>query len=129
MDKPKQVFVVHGDDDVCDSFAKKLSGEYGIPAFAPFSGTVYNLAEEKFEVITRGIPIRREDEKDASKRAGGVFARLLAAADRLRRVVMHNEGGANNCLLYTSGSAFRLSVAESNQSCRLQSCIKMKTLL
>ena len=98
MDKPRQVFVVHGDDDVCDSFAGKLSKEYGISAFAPFSGTVYNLAEEKFEVITKGIPIRREDEKDASKRAGGVFARLLAAADRLRRVVMHNEGGANKDL-------------------------------
>ena len=98
MDKPRQVFVVHGDDDVCDSFAGKLSKEYGISAFAPFSGMVYNLAEEKFEVITKGIPIRREDEKDASKRAGGVFARLLAAADRLRRVVMHNEGGANKDL-------------------------------
>ena len=47
MDKPRQVFVVHGDDDVCDSFAGKLSKEYGISAFAPFSGTVYNLAEVK----------------------------------------------------------------------------------
>ena len=34
----------------------------------------------------------------ATKKAAGVFARLLAACDRLRRVVMHNEGGANKDL-------------------------------
>jgi len=35
---------------------------------------------------------------EATKKAAGVFARLLAACDRLRRVVMHNEGGANKDL-------------------------------
>lgn len=98
MDKPKQVFVVHGDDEVCDHFAKKLSEEYDINAYAPFSGTVYNLAKETFEVMTQGTLVTREAERETTKRASGVFGRLLASVDRLRRVCLNSEGGANKDL-------------------------------
>lgn len=98
MEKPKQVFVVHGDDEVCENFAGKLRDEYGINAFAPFSGTVYDLAKETFETVTEGVPIRRGEESEAAKRAAGVFGRLLAAVDRLRRVVLGSEGCANKDL-------------------------------
>ena len=39
MEKPSQVFVVHGDDTVCDAFAETVKETYGINAMAPFSGS------------------------------------------------------------------------------------------
>ena len=37
-------------------------------------------------------------EKPAAKRAGTVFARLVAAGERLMAVIRKNEGGANKDL-------------------------------
>ena len=98
MEKPSQVFVVHGDDTVCDAFAETVKETYGINAMAPFSGSSYDLKEGCFVTVTKGIPIQKPAVNEATKKAAGVFARLLAACDRLRRVVMHNEGGANKDL-------------------------------
>ena len=98
MEKPSQVFVVHGDDTVCDAFAEMVKETYGINAMAPFSGSSYDLKEGCFVTVTKGIPIQKPAVNEATKKAAGVFARLLAACDRLRRVVMHNEGGANKDL-------------------------------
>ncbi len=50
---PSQVFVTHGDDEVCDIFAKRLEEELGYKAMAPYSGTVYDLIEEKFLEVTK----------------------------------------------------------------------------
>ncbi len=57
--KPKQVFVVHGDDEVATAFSQDLQDEFGYTAMAPFSGTRYDLANGKFIEITRGIPISK----------------------------------------------------------------------
>lgn len=97
MEKPEQVFVVHGDDKVCDTFAGLLREKFGLKADAPFSGSVYDLKEGCFTTVTKGIPIRK-DTVETAKRAAGVFDRLLAACDRLRAVVMGNRGGANKDL-------------------------------
>ena len=57
--KPRQVFVVHGEDQVAEQFAKTLNEDCAIRAFAPFSGTRYDLASGKFIEITKGIPITK----------------------------------------------------------------------
>lgn len=95
-EKPKMTFIVHGDDKVCDIFADRLNREEGIPASAPFSGSVYDLAEGSWLKVTRGIPI--QPEKESRRRADGIFARLVAAGERLCRVIKRNEGGANKDL-------------------------------
>ena len=95
-EKPKMTFIVHGDDKVCDIFADRLNREEGIPASAPFSGSVYDLAEGCWLKVTRGIPI--QPEKESRRRADGIFARLVAAGERLCRVIKRNEGGANKDL-------------------------------
>lgn len=97
MDPPKQVFVVHGDDEVCDHFAETVTEKFGVSAMAPYSGTSYDLAAGSFVVVTKGIPIKREGSL-AAKKAVGIFARLVEAGDRLRRVIMNNQGGANKDL-------------------------------
>ena len=43
--KPERVFVVHGDAQVCDIFTDYLKDELGYNAYAPYSGTVVNLAK------------------------------------------------------------------------------------
>ena len=42
--RPQKVFVVHGEDEVCDIFAKLLRDEHGYDAYAPYSGTQFDLA-------------------------------------------------------------------------------------
>ncbi len=62
MERPKHVFVVHGDDEVCDTFAATVKEKFGMEADAPFSGTSYDLKEGCFITVTEGIPIKREAE-------------------------------------------------------------------
>ncbi|MBS6395920.1 MAG: MBL fold metallo-hydrolase [Clostridiales bacterium] len=93
---PQMVFVVHGEDEVCDSFAAHLNEECRIPAFAPFSGALYDLAAGVWLKEGQRIPV--STEKPASKRKSEVFTRLLEAGKRLMQVIYHNEGGANKDL-------------------------------
>ncbi len=95
--KPDMVFTVHGDDEVCDIFADRLRKELGLNASAPFSGAVFDLTEGKWLVETEGIPVAKA-VTPARKRSDSVFARLVAAGERLARVILHNEGGANKDL-------------------------------
>ena len=43
-EKPKRVFIVHGNDEVTDDFAEYLRKEYGYETFAPYSGAEVDLA-------------------------------------------------------------------------------------
>ena len=94
--KPDMVFMVHGEDNTCSLFAEKLEKEEKIPASAPFSGSIYDLAAGRWLKQTEGV--LREKEGAARRKADGVFARLVAAGERLRQVILHNEGGANKDL-------------------------------
>ncbi len=93
---PKMVFIVHGDDEVTDSFAAYLHDEHGFNTYAPFSGTRYDLIADEFEEETVGVRI--EGAKKKIRTASTVFERLLAAGQRLLAVINHNEGGANKDL-------------------------------
>ncbi|MDO4966168.1 MAG: MBL fold metallo-hydrolase [Lachnospiraceae bacterium] len=93
--KPDRVFVVHGDDEVTDKFAEYLKTEHGFDTYAPFSGTVFDLATNSFEVETKGIRITATKK---TRQVSAVFERLLAAGQRLLLVIQHNEGGANKDL-------------------------------
>lgn len=92
--KPERVFIVHGEDSVCESFKECLIHEYGFDAYAPYSGTRFNLADNEVEYAAP--PIRLEKKK--TKSVSDVFQRLLAAGQRLLAVIQHNEGGANKDL-------------------------------
>lgn len=91
-EKPRKVFVVHGEDTVCTSFAECLKVEYGHHAYAPYSGTVFNLASGKLEYEAEPIPVKK---KGKSPVAAGVYARLLAAAQRLLALVQKKDGMPN----------------------------------
>ena len=97
-EKPKRVFVAHGDDQVCDIFAKRLETELGYSALAPYSGTEVDLLTNEVTKHTVGIVVKHTEQKAKSRKAAGVFARLVAAGQRLMAVIRRNEGGANKDL-------------------------------
>lgn len=91
---PSQVFVVHGDDQVTDEFARTITDTFGCPALAPYSGGCVDLSTG--EVLTIGVrEPKKAAEKPARVRAEAAFNRLVAAAKRLLEVVYKNEGLAN----------------------------------
>jgi metallo-beta-lactamase family protein len=75
--KPRAVFVNHGDEAAVTAFADLL-GKQGYTAYAPHSGTVYDLLAGKFQRVTRGVPVRR---------AAAVHAALVRAAEDLLDLV------------------------------------------
>lgn len=91
--KPDKVFVVHGEDNVCTLFTECLKGEYGLNAYAPYSGTRFNLISGEFISEAKPIPVKKKAHAAAT-----VFTRLLAAGQRLLVVIHKNEGGANKDL-------------------------------
>lgn len=93
QEKPRRVFVVHGEDTVCKLFAQCLWAEHGIKAHAPYSGTEFNLLTDRFEYEAEPIPVKKK-----ARTVSDVFARLLAAGQRLLAVIHRNEGGANKDL-------------------------------
>lgn len=97
---PEKVFVTHGDDSVCELFAGRLREELHLDATAPYSGTIYDLANNEFVKETQPVEIKKDTEAAAASAARGntVFSRLLAAGHRLLTVIKHNEGGANKDL-------------------------------
>lgn len=97
-EKPSRVFVCHGEDTVTDIFAKRLHDELGYESYAPYSGTVFDLAANEFIEEAEPVRIVKASDKPAARRANSVFERLLAAGQRLLTVIRHNEGGANKDL-------------------------------
>ena len=91
--KPKLVFVNHGESDSCEDFTKCLETEYGYKAFAPYSGTVFDLREEKFLECPEGIPI--EKESTGRQRTNSTYERLLSNGQRLMEIIKKSEGMPN----------------------------------
>lgn len=91
--KPEKIFVVHGESSVCDSFAACLEKEHGYSAYAPYSGTRFDLLTGEAEYEAAPVPIQKK-----VRTVSDVFTRLLAAGQRLMAVIRKNEGCANKDL-------------------------------
>ncbi len=92
-DRPRRIFVVHGNDGVCDGFAALLEKETGIAAVAPYSGDVYDLAADA--LIAAGSRERKERKAGDARVSSGVFDRLLAAGERLMAAIRRSKGRPN----------------------------------
>lgn len=92
--KPRQVFVVHGEDKAADGFAALLKS-MGYNAMAPFSGTRYDLATGKFIEEAKGVPI----SKSAKGRiVSDSFTRLRYTSKCLAELVEQSAGLPNKDL-------------------------------
>ncbi len=95
-EETKMVFVVHGDNEVTEKFRDLINREYGFNAYAPYSGTSFDLIKGEFITETKGVPVVRKTYEKV--RITTVFERLLAAGERLLNVIRKNEHGANKDL-------------------------------
>ena len=98
--KPKRVFVVHGEDGVEQSFCALLHEKLGLQAEAPYSGTVWNLADNVCEKKTEGVPFVRLDAEGhplpaAASTKTTPYLRLEHTADRLQSLVRALKGRPN----------------------------------
>ncbi|MDO5402879.1 MAG: MBL fold metallo-hydrolase [Eubacteriales bacterium] len=94
-EKPEKVFVVHGEDEVCEEFTACLRDEYGYDAVAPYTGASFNLTE--FACLEEGHR-EKKSRRVVAKKNQTVYDRLIAAGKRLMVVITHNEGGTNKDL-------------------------------
>ena len=90
---PQKIFVVHGDDQVCDAFAAHLERELSVSAVAPYSGDCYDLLTG--EMVAKGSREHASGKKTGEKTISNVFSRLLAAGQRLLTVINRCEGMPN----------------------------------
>ena len=96
--KPKRVFVIHGEDEVENTFVDTLTGE-GFTACAPYNGAQWAIGAEGAVCLQEGTKVRIEHRvSEGQSRAASVFQRLVSAGKRLLRVIEHNEGGTNKDL-------------------------------
>ncbi|MBR1861327.1 MAG: MBL fold metallo-hydrolase [Lachnospiraceae bacterium] len=89
-EKPKKVFIVHGEDSVTTQFAETLKIEYGQRAYAPYSGSVFDLGANRFTY--EAMPVRVEKKAHI---VSGVYARLVSAGQRLVALIKKLEGRPN----------------------------------
>ena len=93
--KPKTVYVNHGDDDSCKAFCDLLV-QKGYHAEAPYSGTEYDLITDTMTVYTDSKPvIRREKLASGGQRAIQVYNELVGAAEGLLALVKKRRGCTN----------------------------------
>ncbi len=98
-EKPKKVFVNHGEDMVTERFAKRITHDLGIAAVAPFNGAVYDLITG--ECLEEGNKVRLEKPTAFTgrhKHEDTVFGQLQDAGQILLQVINRNKGGANKDL-------------------------------
>ena len=90
--KPDAVFIVHGEDKVVENFRKTLIEEYKHNAYAPYSGSIYDLTLGEWEYIAEPIPVKKE-VKYVKHRAE--YEKLLWAGQKLLDIINANSGLAN----------------------------------
>ena len=98
-EKPKFVFVNHGEDAVAAHWAEKLRAE-GYEAEAPYNGAVWIVSDGRAACAETGNThkIVKTAQTEATLRTSAAFDRLVNMGKRLMVVIQHNQGGANKDL-------------------------------
>ncbi len=100
-EKPRKVFVNHGDEAACEEFARLLREDLGLDAYAPYSGTEFDLAAGEFIRVTEGVRYEKRSavkESPARRRANDAFAKLIEAVERLAKTARDCDGMATKDL-------------------------------
>ena len=105
--RPAQVFVNHGDDESCTEFAARLRDE-GYEAMAPYSGTVYDLAEGRFLDVTQAVRSREASTGARDPRAAAALTALQDAVRRLTKLAANAAGRPNKELRRMTAQAEKL---------------------
>lgn len=106
-EKPKGIFVVHGEDTVAAGYAALLRSEYGYEASAPYSGYVFDLLENRY-VSTEGPEpalsaeekkemIRQDREKEQDTYSQNIYYNeLMEKGQKLLRLIEKRKNAKNS---------------------------------
>ena len=83
--KPSVVFVNHGDDKTCSEFADNITKDCGIQAFAPYSGSEFDLI--RGEWIRLADPVYKKNTKTDRADNTTVYSKKESAYQKLRDAV------------------------------------------
>ena len=89
----KKIYVNHGDDEICDTFAAAIREKLGVEAVAPYSGDEYDLLTA--ECTARGRIVKLTKQSDGRRRANSIYEKLLAAGKRLLYIIDQSKGLTN----------------------------------
>lgn len=89
----KKIYVNHGDDEVCDTFAASIRETLKVEAVAPYSGDEYDLLTA--ECTARGRIVKLTKQSDGRRRANTIYEKLLAAGKRLLHIIEQSKGLTN----------------------------------
>ena len=99
--RPKMIFVNHGDEESSTGFAEKLKDEFGIGAYAPCSGSVYDLIGNEWIRLTDAV--YRKTQNRGIKNSGSarekddqLYRNLLEAVQELHIYATGLKGHANS---------------------------------
>ncbi len=90
---PKKIYVNHGDDEVCDTFAASVRETLGCAAVAPYSGDEYDLLTA--ECTAQGKIVKLTRQTEGRRRANTIFDKLLSAGKRLLSIIEASRGLSN----------------------------------
>lgn len=94
MDKaPKKVFVNHGEDSVCDTFADTVMEKLHFAAVAPYSADAYDLLTG--ECVQKGSAAKIRKKSSGRIQADALYQRLVAAGRELTRLIDAMRGASN----------------------------------
>ena len=92
---PQQVFVVHGDSEVTDLFARDLN-ELGIAAHAPLYEEVYDLSSNT--TLAKGVVLEPRKVSGGAAAGSPAFVRLQDVSRQLEALISRSRGRPNKDL-------------------------------
>jgi len=94
--KPRQVFVVHGDRDVAPAFVETIKG-LGFAAHAPQYTEEYDLLAEKITAVGY-LPERKTKTFEGAPKATPAYQRLVDVGDLVSNLIRRSKGRDNKSL-------------------------------
>lgn len=92
---PRRVFVVHGEDETCQTFQHYLQSE-GFPAIAPYFQSSYDLLENR--CLEPGVPPEKLPAGQARLKGTPAYQELVLTAQDLAKFVESCQGRPNKTL-------------------------------
>jgi metallo-beta-lactamase family protein len=89
---PKKFFINHGEASASESFAQRLRDELGADVYAPYSGAEFDLISGEITIDAQPVYIPK---KNKSGNYSASYSSLIAASDRLARLIKESSGRAN----------------------------------
>ncbi len=93
---PRRIFVVHGEETVCETFGQLVRDRLGYPVSVPFYSECYDL--NKNEMLRPGYRQQKAVYSKNETEESGAYQRLRQAERCLEEVIRQNKGGANKDL-------------------------------